>query len=228
MISAPQYGNVFAGWRASAIGQWNAYTRHHFVEGLKDGSLPRAAFLYYLQQDYIFLVHFARAWAVAVAKSDTLREMKVAATTVDALVNHEMQLHVDICAREGIDEEQLFSAREAPQNLAYTRYVLDCGYSGGFLDLMAALAPCVLGYGEIGLRLSAESSSPTYQRWIQTYGGSDYQDVCRDVGAMIDEAVEHRLGPRFITAPQWTTLCRIFQTATELEAGFWGMGLEAK
>ena len=227
MISAPQYGNVFAGWRASASGPWKAYTRHRFVEGLKDGSLPRAAFLNYLQQDYIFLVHFARAWAVAVAKSDTLREMKVAATTVDALVNHEMQLHVEICAKEGISEEQLFSAREAPQNLAYTRYVLDRGYSGGFLDLMAALAPCVLGYGEIGLRLSAESSSPTYQRWIQTYGGSEYQDVCRDVGAMIDEAVEHRLGPRFITAPQWTTLCRIFQTATELEAGFWGMGLEA-
>ena len=42
------------------------------------------------------------------------------------------------------------TAEEALGNLAYTRYVLEAGFSGDFLDLMAALAPCVLGYGEIG------------------------------------------------------------------------------
>ncbi|SEK55074.1 hypothetical protein SAMN04488526_0860 [Jannaschia helgolandensis] len=38
---------------------------------------------------------------------------------------------------EGISEAELFAAREASQNLAYTRYVLDAGHSGDFLDLMA-------------------------------------------------------------------------------------------
>ena len=226
-IAAADYGRAFALWRESAPDAWEAYTRHRFVRALGDGSLPRSAFLHYLKQDYVFLVHYSRAWALAVAKSASLKEMKVAATTVDALVNQEMRLHVEVCAAEGITEAQLFEAREAPQNLAYTRYVLDAGYSGGFLDLMAALAPCAMGYGEIGLALASEASSDAYRPWIDTYAAEEYQEVCAGIGAMIDSALEERLGPRFADAPYWNALCDTFRTAAELEAGFWDMGLQA-
>ena len=226
-IAAADYGRAFALWRESAPDAWEAYTRHRFVRALGDGSLPRSAFLHYLKQDYVFLVHYSRAWALAVAKSASLKEMKVAATTVDALVNQEMRLHVEVCAAEGITEAQLFEAREAPQNLAYTRYVLDAGYSGGFLDLMAALAPCAMGYGEIGLALASEASSDAYRPWIDTYAAEEYQEVCAGIGAMIDSALEARLGPRFADAPCWNALCDTFRTAAELEAGFWDMGLQA-
>ncbi|MFV0300090.1 MAG: thiaminase II, partial [Paracoccus sp. (in: a-proteobacteria)] len=62
-MSAPDYGRSFALWRADCAETWAAYTRHAFVEGLRDGTLPRAAFLNYLRQDYLFLIHFARAWS---------------------------------------------------------------------------------------------------------------------------------------------------------------------
>ena len=81
----------------------------------------------------MFLVHFSRAWSLATVKSETLEEMKVCAGTVDALVNHEMSLHIKTCAAEGIDEDALFAAQEAVENLAYTRYVLDAGLQGDFL-----------------------------------------------------------------------------------------------
>ena len=135
------YGRTFPLWRAAAGDTWHDYTRHAFVEGMRDGSLPRDAFLHYLVQDYVFLVHFSRAWALAVTKAETLDEMRACAATVHALLDEEMRLHVQTCAAEGISEEALFSAEEAPQNLAYTRYVLDAGHSGDFLDLLAALAP---------------------------------------------------------------------------------------
>jgi len=225
MSTPPDYGRAFARWRDSAPETWAAYTRHPFVRALGDGSLPRSAFLHYLKQDYVFLVHYSRAWALAVAKSGSLEEMKVAAATVNALVNHEMRLHVEVCAAEGITEAQLFEVREAPQNLAYTRFVLDCGYSGGFPDLMAALAPCAMGYGEIGLVLASEASSDAYRPWIDTYAGEEYQALCAEIGALIDAALEQRLGPRFADTPGWNALCRTFRTAAELEAGFWDMGL---
>jgi len=226
MSAHPDYGRAFTRWRDSAPEAWAAYTRHPFVRALGDGSLPRSAFLHYLKQDYVFLVHYSRAWALAAAKSASLKEMKVAAATVNALVNHEMRLHVEVCAAEGITQAQLFEVREAPQNLAYTRFVLDCGYSGGFLDLMAALAPCAMGYGEIGLVLASETSSDAYRPWIDTYAGEEYQDLCVEIGALIDAALEQRLGPRFADVPGWNALCRTFRTAAELEAGFWDMGLE--
>jgi hypothetical protein len=109
--------------------------------------------------------------------------------------------------------------------MAYTRYVLDAGHSGDFLDLMAALAPCVLEYGEIGARLLAASHDAAYADWIETYGGEDYQQVCRDVGTLIDDAVLRRLGEQPTKSPRWAGLCKRFATATWLEAGFWQMGL---
>ena len=97
-MTLPDYGKTFALWRAGAGQTWLDYTRHAFVEGMRDGSLPRAAFLHYLIQDYVFLVHFSRAWSLAVVKAETINEMKVCAGTVDALVNYEMALHIKTCA----------------------------------------------------------------------------------------------------------------------------------
>lgn len=223
---APDYGKTFALWREGAATPWYDYTHHAFVKGLGDGSLQRSAFLHYLIQDYVFLVHFSRAWSLAVVKSESLEEMKICAGTVDALVNHEMSLHVKTCAAEGIDEDALFSAPEATENLAYTRYVMDAGLQGDFLDLMAALAPCVMGYGEIGLRLAESKAADTpYAEWIATYASPEYQDVCKTVGAMIDTAVTRRLGD-LSRAPRAAVLQDRFRKATSLEVGFWQMGLD--
>jgi thiaminase/transcriptional activator TenA len=207
------YGVTFPALRDAAGAVWRDYTHHAFVEGLRDGSLPRAAFLGYLVQDYIFLIHFSRAWAA----------------TVNALVNGEIALHVRICAEAGLSEADLFAAEEHPANLAYTRYVLDSGHSGDFLDLLAALAPCVMGYGEIGARLLPEAGAGhPYADWITTYGAADYQQLCRDAGALLDGAMTRRLGPDPRTTPGWVRLVHRFTTATRLEVGFWEMGMGAR
>ncbi|MCX8228242.1 MAG: thiaminase II [Sulfitobacter sp.] len=222
---APDYGETFALWREGAAGPWHDFTHHAFVEGLGDGTLPRSAFLHYLIQDYVFLVHFSRAWSLAIVKSETLEEMKICAGTVDALVNHEMSLHVKTCAAEGINEATLFAAQEAVENLAYTRYVMDTGLQGDFLDLMAALAPCIMGYGEIGLRLARSKAHDTpYAAWIATYAAPDYQAVCTNVGTMIDNAAARRIGD-LSQSPRATALQDRFSIATKLEVGFWQMGL---
>ncbi|MCY4180655.1 MAG: TenA family protein, partial [Litoreibacter sp.] len=173
-----------------------------------------------------FLVHFSRAWSLAVVKSESMEEMRVCAGTVDALVNHEMALHIKICAEAGIDEQALYTASEETANLAYTRYVMDAGLKGDFLDMMAALAPCVMGYGEIGKRLAGSKADDTpYADWIETYAGDEYQDVCTTVGTMIDSAVANRIGT-LADSPRAKALQARFTKATELEVGFWQMGLD--
>ncbi|MEO9779465.1 MAG: thiaminase II [Sedimentitalea sp.] len=224
-MMAPDYGKTFGLWRAGAAEPWHNYMNHAFVEGLRDGSLPRASFLHYLIQDYVFLVHFSRAWSLALVKAETLAEMKVCAGMVDALVNQEMGLHVKTCAREGIDEAALYNATEAAENLAYTRYVMDAGLQGDFLDMMAALAPCVMGYGEIGVRLAAEKAADTpYAEWIATYADPEYQSVCSTVGEMIDSAVARRIGD-LSSSPRALQLQDRFTRTTQLEISFWQMGM---
>ncbi|QCO55401.1 thiaminase II [Pseudorhodobacter turbinis] len=219
------YGNTFTVWRDNTSA-WPAYSRHKFVQGLGDGTLPHAAFLHYLKQDYVFLIHFSRAWALAITKADTVEEMRFAAGTVNGLINGEIALHIKTCAKVGIDEATLFATQERQENLAYTRYVLDAGHSGDLLDLLAALAPCVMGYGEIGRHLAATKTSDTYAEWINTYASAEYQQVCHDVGVLIDGAVARRLGNDPTASPRWTTLQARFAMATQLEVGFWDMGLD--
>ncbi len=220
-MTAPDYGQAFALWRAGTGRDWSRYTHHAFVEGLRDGSLPQDRYLHYLRQDYVFLIHFARAWALAAAKASTLDEMATASATVHALVHVEMPLHIESCAEHGIDRAALEATPEAPENLAYTRYVLESGYSGDFLDLRAALTPCGLGYGEIGHRL-AGSTGP-YADWCTTYGGAQYQALCRDVDALLDAALLRRLGLDWADLPRAAELQARFATATRLEIRFWNM-----
>ena len=220
------YGRAFALWR-DATPEWPDYVEHAFVRGLADGSLPRAAFLHYLRQDYLFLIHFSRAWALAVTKAEDVDEMRQCAAAVNALVNEEIALHVETCAAAGIPESDLFAAEEAPATLAYTRYVLDSGLQGDFLDMMAALSPCVHGYGEIGARLMQQAGPEhPYRDWIATYGGDDYQGLARETGTMIDAAMARRLGDAPERSPRWPRLCERFRVAARLEIGFWQMGLD--
>ncbi|KAF0675160.1 TenA family protein [Profundibacterium mesophilum] len=225
------YGSVFAKLREANAEAWRDYTRHDFVAALGDGSLPRAAFLEYLVQDYLFLIQFSRAWALAVLKAETLDEMRRCAATVNALLNEEMRLHVETCAREGISAETLESAAERLETIAYTRFVLAEGHAGDLLDLLVALAPCVLGYGEIGARLAREGGPQgggPYAEWIETYAGADYQGVCAKVAGLLDGAAARGLGPDPEAHPRWSALCARFGSATRLESAFWSMGLAAR
>ncbi len=220
---------VFEGLKATCPEDWTAYTGHAFVRGLGDGRLAEPCFRWYLAQDYLFLIHFARAYALAAFKSDTLEDIRQATATLDALINGEMQLHLKYCAGWGLTERDMAALPEAEQNLAYTRYVLERGLSGDLLDLLVALAPCVLGYGEIGRKLLADPATRVegnpYRDWIEVYGGSEYQEVAEAAKAQLERVARTRLGADPAASPRWPALVATFRSATRLEIGFWDMGL---
>jgi len=219
-------GTLFARLREAARPSWEAYVAHPFVRGLTDGSLPEAAFRRYLTQDYLFLIHFARAFALAVFKHGTLADMRDAAATLDALINHEMRLHVAYCAGWGIDAATMEAAPEAEETMAYTRYVLERGLAGDVLDLEVALAPCVIGYAEIGARMTADPAlvvaGNRYDAWRAMYAGDEFQAVAGAAIARLD-----RIGAARGAEARFASLARTFEEACRLEARFWQMGLDA-
>ena len=220
MIKTDKYGIVFNKLKSNTLVKWNLYTQHKFVQKVADGSLDKKLYLKYLKQDYVFLIHFSRAWALLVTKSKSVNEMRIASATLDALVNEEIQLHIKTCKDEGITEEQLFKTEEELNNLAYTRFVLEAGYSGDFLDLLVALSPCVFGYGEIGLYLKSISKNDNpYISWINTYNSKEYQEVCINIGSLLDEATQDRLGTDFANNVLWPKLEKTFLIATEFKTG---------
>ena len=204
---------------------WRAYCQHDFVRQIAEGTLSEAAFRHYLQQDYLFLVHFARAWGLAVYKSRDIFELRQSLESLKAIVDVELGLHIDYCGKWRITERELRELPEERATLAYTRYVLDTGNRGDLLDLHVALAPCLIGYGEIANWIMAQPSTVLdgnpYAEWIAMYSSDEFQSAMK---AELDW-----LNPRLEEAGQrrFKELALAFRDATRLEIDFWQMGLNA-
>jgi len=217
---------LFARLAAAAGATWPAYTRHDFVLRLAQGDLPEAAFRRYLVQDYLFLLHFARAWGLAVYKSETIAEMRRALSLVAATLDVEIGLHLEYCRGWGLSEAAMAREPEALETIAYTRFVLDRGLAGDRLDLEVALAPCIVGYAEIAAERMADPTTRydgnPYREWLDMYAGAEYQSLAREAAAALDELFLRRGGEG-----RFAGLAASFATATRLEADFWQMGLQA-
>ncbi len=210
--------------KAGAAPEWRAYVEHPFTDALADGSLPPQAFRSYLAQDYLFLIEFARAYALAIYKAPALADMRESATGLAAILDVEMDLHVRLCARWGISAADLERTPAEAATLAYTRYALDAGMRGDLLSLKVALAPCVIGYAEIARRLlvrhpSATAEDNPYAAWIAEYSGHPYQAIAAAARAQLD-----RLADGYLTPRREGELLDVFRDATRLETAFWDAG----
>lgn len=215
--------DIFDRLTTAAHKDWASYVDHEFVRGMGDGTLPVEAFKAYLVQDYLFLIQFSRAYALAAFKSRTLDEIRASHEGMSAILN-EMNLHLRLCERWGLSAADVEATEEHVSNVAYTRYVIDCGLQGDLLDLKVALAPCVIGYAEIGKALmpadpTALDNHP-YKDWIGEYAGQGYQAVATSARAELDRLAAG------ITPERFDALAKTFAMASKLEANFWQMGLD--
>jgi thiaminase/transcriptional activator TenA len=217
--------DIFDRLKTAASADWQSYVDHDFVRQLGAGTLPQKAFRTYLVQDYLFLIQFARAYALATYKSRTLADMKVAQAGLAAILD-EMDLHVRLCGRWGLSTQEIEAAPEHQATVAYTRFVLDCGAAGDLLDLHVVLAPCVIGYAEIARNLTPRGidafGDHPYREWIAEYAGDAYQGVAVNARRHLDD-----LAARAMTERRFTELASLFGKASRLEADFWQMGLDA-
>ncbi|NAW57967.1 MULTISPECIES: thiaminase II [unclassified Vibrio] len=207
---------------------WHAYTQHRFVQQLASGALPQPCFLHYLQQDFLFLKQYARAYALAIYKARTLEDMRRALPSVHALLDSEIAHHVRYCEQWGLTERDMENEAEDVGTVAYTRFVLDAGMSGDLVDLYAALAPCSIGYAEIGRALLAAKETllegNPYATWLQLYGGEEFQSGVADGAAHFNQL----LADIDLYSSRGQNLIQVFKTATRMEVAFWQQGLDAQ
>ena len=147
-------------------------------------------------------MHFARAWGLAVYKSDTLvgDAPRAVAGRRDARCRDRAARR--ILPRLGpVRGARCAAEPEAPETVAYTRFVLDRGLAGDLLDLEVALAPCIVGYAEIARERMADPATRRdgnpYRDWLDMYAGAEYQALAREAAAALDEqfATARRRGP---------------------------------
>lgn len=209
--------------RAAAADVWEAQHRHPFVTGVGDGTLPRENFRFWVRQDYVFLVEYARALALAAARAPDLPTMRRLAELAHETLGTEMDLHRSFCAELGISPEELEAEPMAPTTRAYTDFLVRMAAQGDFAEAAAAILPCMWGFSEVGRRLAERGrpADPHYAAWIDAYASDAFAGLaawCREV---VDRAGEEA-GPRTRSA-----MARAFVASSRYELAFWEMAFDA-
>lgn len=197
---------------------WQRIFAHPFVRSIGDGSLSLGRFRYYLRQDYVFLIEYARVLAMCVARGRDPATMGRLAELTSATLNGEMQLLRDFAARFDLSPGDLATSEPSPTTRAYTRHLLSVAYGGTLEEIGAATLPCQYGYHEIALRLAADrrpNPQPLYAEWIASYAGPEYGELAtwlRDT----QDALAARL-----TLEQVERLHDLYRTGCRYEYLFW-------
>ena len=167
--------------KSSCNKEWSEYTDHKFLSDLVSNKLPDKNFKKYLVQDYIFLHHFLKILALSVYKSNSFKEINRSVNFIKG-IDHEIKLHVTYCKKWKIPLRSLNNIKIERVNSAYTDHVLSVGKNGNNLDIFSGLSPCIIGYGEIGFKLSKIKNwkKSKYSSWIKLYSSKEYQQIVKN------------------------------------------------
>jgi thiaminase/transcriptional activator TenA len=205
--------------RRAAAPIWDAQLSHPFVRGIADATLPLDRFQFWLRQDYVFLIEYARVVALASARSPDLRSMTRFAGLLHQTLNTEMSLHRAYAAEFGISLAELEQETPAPTTRAYTDFLLRHAAASDYAELLAALVPCMWGFSEIGrclARLPAPAD-PRYAKWIAMYSSPEFAELAYWCRELLDEVA---VG---LPEPTLRKLQEIFLTSSRYEWQFWEM-----
>ncbi|MBZ7940667.1 MULTISPECIES: TenA family protein [Campylobacter] len=198
---------------------WNAYIQHNFVKQLENETLSKEQFLFYLKQDYIYLINYSKCYARLALNANTVEELRFAIKFQNYTLEGELELHKSIF-NLGIDINNFSEKDESLINIAYSRYILSVGENGDFLDMLIALSACAIGYGYIGNAIYKNISQEKlqnhpYKEWILTYSSQEFQTTVKEFEDFVNSYSNQ------ISEKKFKRLNSIFRNVVRLEIAFW-------
>jgi len=154
-----------------------------FVQGIKNGDLPKTKFQEYIAQDYFFLESFARAYGLAVSKSRNKKNIKTLSVLLSG-VSEELILHETYAKEWDID---LTTNLIGPATKKYTDFLEEVSLNLSLIEIMSAMTPCMRLYSWLGKKLLNMISHNPYKEWILTYSDESFDNLAKSLENLIDE-----------------------------------------
>ena len=154
-----------------------------FVQGIKNGDLPKTKFQEYIAQDYFFLESFARAYGLAVSKSRNKKTIKTLSGLLSG-VSEELILHETYAKKWDID---LTTNSIGPATKKYTDFLEDVSINLSLIEILSAMTPCMRLYSWIGRTLLKTISNNPYKEWILTYSDKNFENLAKSLENLINE-----------------------------------------
>ncbi len=160
---------------------------HPFNRELADGTLERSRFQFYMKQDSLYLVDFARALAISASKAPSPDDIVLLLDFSKGAIVAERGLHQHYFE---LFEIQL-DVEKAPGCFAYTNFLISTCTHNSYEEGIAALLPCFWIYREVGLHIHSQASlNNPYQKWIETYSGEEFSKIVDDAIDLADRVAE--------------------------------------
>jgi thiaminase II len=160
-----------------------------FIVALADGTLPAEAFAFYLAQDAMYLVEFARALALASAAAPDPAAQAFYAGSAHVALEVESGLHHAWLA----EHDQPLAREASPVTAAYTDHLLGAHVRGGYAVAVAALLPCYWLYAHVAdvlVRRAGDLTGHPYERWLSTYADPEFQQSAAHAREFTDAAAD--------------------------------------
>ena len=202
--------------RAGAGEAWTSLFSHPFVREMAAGTLPAARFRFYVEQNIMYLPELSRAMSIGAAKARSVEEMTLFASNALQLLEVEVPTNRRLLERASeLAPDERNPEVMTPACAGYTSFLTSVASLHGPTEIMAAILPCAMSYGEIARSLGEVAPHPIYSEWVGFFASDEYAAVVAPLCAALDH----------MPAPEdEAELQRIFTTASRFERHFWDMG----
>jgi thiaminase/transcriptional activator TenA len=196
-------------------GIYEAILAHPFLGELSDGTLSRDRFVFYMQQDSLYLQDFARALGYCGVKAPDAATMQAFLDFGSVAVTVEHGLHESYFEEFGASPD----TEKAPGCFTYTAFMIATAANGSYAEAVAALLPCFWIYREVGNHIyktaSAGLEGNPYRRWIETYADDGYSEAVERAIALTNAAAAAA------SEAERQRMRENFRRASQLEWMFW-------
>lgn len=167
---------------------WHAIHAHPFLDELQAGTLPMDRFVYFILQDYVYLLDFAQVLCLGGAKSADLETLEIFARHALIAVEVERTFHASFGKSLGLSRKELDRMPKGPVTEAYTKHLQAVARGGSLVEIVAAVLPCYWIYGEVGRRLYRKRprKPAIYREWIEAYASEEYWKPVREQIGLMD------------------------------------------
>ena len=168
---------------AAAMPLWRAAADEDFLTGMGEGTLDRQAFLDYIVQDSLYLRDYLKAYAMALFKSQTLRQMQVFYSVLGYVNDGENATRLRYLSEAGLTDDDVDTMEKKPACAAYTDFLLRVAREEDMPEIVMAVMPCMVGYRfvfeELLRRCPAVLEGP-YAPLVRDYTAPEYAVACAE------------------------------------------------
>lgn len=192
---------------------FNKTVKHPFIKELMNGTLPKEKFLFYIQQDSIYLASYSKLMTGIATQLDNPNHIKDFISFASDNLEQEKELH-KLFVTEPYQPELL---HPTPTCLLYTSYLTQHLAVSPIEVAIAAVLPCFVVYQEVGLYIyknQTQKENP-YQAWIETYAGEEHIESVRKAVAICNELADNS------TPEMRNKMLAAFITSAKIEHLFW-------